>query len=222
MVPGTYFNPRAPYGARRRPKMPIAPPISNFNPRAPYGARLPPSPGTQPGTVFQSTRPIRGATFIGVGACVSGLLFQSTRPIRGATPPFAGIAPVMNISIHAPHTGRDHRTEIHPRRISGDFNPRAPYGARPNFADAISYPMDISIHAPHTGRDGAWAMDIVNRVLISIHAPHTGRDFGGLGTVALEAIFQSTRPIRGATRPKIPIAPPISNFNPRAPYGARP
>ena len=35
----TYFNPRAPYGARLHPRC-FPGPSSNFNPRAPYGARL--------------------------------------------------------------------------------------------------------------------------------------------------------------------------------------
>ena len=35
--------------------------------------------------------------------------------------------------------------------------------------------------------------------MISIHAPHTGRDVGYLKEYEQEDIFQSTRPIRGAT-----------------------
>ena len=56
------FNPRAPYGARRRPTV-RTPRSSYFNPRAPYGARRP-LPSLSKWTArFQSTRPIRGATF---------------------------------------------------------------------------------------------------------------------------------------------------------------
>ena len=78
---------------------------------------------------------------------------------------------------------------------------------------------------------------------ISIHAPHTGRDFPVSTFCLISLIFQSTRPIRGATRTpeSTPPARYISihaphtgrdqerpardtrreNFNPRAPYGAR-
>ena len=84
--------------------------------------------------------------------------------------------------------------------MSGNFNPRAPYGARPAIRGYIIRLYDISIHAPHTGRDfrvhffafivyafqstrpirGATiTVEIVSKThSISIHAPHTGRDDG--------------------------------------------
>ena len=34
---------------------------------------------------------------------------------------------------------------------------------------------------------------------ISIHAPRVGRDLGGLGDISIERVFQSTRPVWGAT-----------------------
>ena len=59
----------------------------NFNPRAPYGARL-----------YQ----VLQVVLIIVG-------FQSTRPIRGATTVRVDESYKAQISIHAPHTGRDRR-----------------------------------------------------------------------------------------------------------------
>ena len=79
---------------------------------------------------------------------------------------------------------------------------------------------------------------------ISIHAPHTGRDLSSIIGSRAKVTFQSTRPIRGATfAPRlksrfngISIHAPhtgrdltepreragmATNFNPRAPYGAR-
>ena len=126
------------------------------------------------------------------------LPFQSTRPIRGAT------------------CGRPVR-----RHQQSNFNPRAPYGARLACLCCCKAYCSISIHAPHTGRDGVTTGVCITPPFISIHAPHTGRDVSRLILCLANDSFQSTRPIRGATRPKIPIAPPISNFNPRAPYGAR-
>ena len=56
--------------------------------------------------MFQSTRPMRGATVCHVG--ISFFLgFQSTRPMRGATILNDGQALVTDVSIHAPHVGRD-------------------------------------------------------------------------------------------------------------------
>ena len=130
-VPKTsYFNPRAPYGARRGLES-GSPSAQNFNPRAPYGARRVVSPNSLGNSgVFQSTRPIRGATSTGqfpgtppfyfnprapYGArrfcetlSTRNPGFQSTRPIRGAT-----------------------LVRLFRWRLPTNFNPRAPYGARP-------------------------------------------------------------------------------------------
>ena len=113
------------------------------------------------------------------------------------------IAALGVISIHAPHAGRD------PVQMG-------------------RYPLEtISIHAPHAGRDYFWyLLKPFNR--ISIHAPHAGRD---LETVRawicthyfnprapcgarlsfhvnsfLTGVFQSTRPMRGATAKVYKIA----------------
>ena len=124
----TNFNPRAPYGARLGQQIvhavyrdiSIHAPhtgrdgsrptgmwsSSYFNPRAPYGAR----PGWK-GNAAASGR------------------FQSTRPIRGATHTIRRIKPMEDISIHAPHTGRDSTRRSEGLKLR-NFNPRAPYGAR--------------------------------------------------------------------------------------------
>ena len=101
-----YFNPRAPCGARRRNcnsmgqvhKISIHAPhagrdcqaahrepyCTNFNPRAPCGARR-----------------FRYVTVAFVWS------FQSTRPMRGATFYILPTMRARDISIHAPHAGRD-------------------------------------------------------------------------------------------------------------------
>ena len=143
---------------------------------------------------------------------------KPTHTGRDATKEATGIK--HEISIHAPHTGRDlHRCvgQAH----DAHFNPRAPYGARPSTTPPCSAGLAISIHAPHTGRDAtpqlwirrstnfnprapyearlAIVPDQRNLINISIHAPHTGRDWYRTATAPLTSPFQSTRPIRGAT-----------------------
>ena len=124
----SYFNPRAPYGARLICyDLSIA--VPTFNPRAPYGARhVVAWRNTGEFAAFQSTRPIRGATqpsspppfpdLISIHAPHTGRDLYRVR-LRNGEP----------ISIHAPHTGRDNNKlcKIYP---SANFNPRAPYGAR--------------------------------------------------------------------------------------------
>ena len=149
----------------------------HFNPRAPYGAR-------------RATRGMTGA----------GDIFQSTRPIRGATKNEQEHYERHPISIPAPHTGRDLDLRTTSARTANDFNPRAPYGARLDpVTDESNYEY-ISIHAPHTGRDTPLLPCATPQKAISIHAPHTGRDnLIRAVTLMVDALFQSTRPIRGAT-----------------------
>ena len=112
------------------------------------------------------------------------------------------LAPLLHgdkaaISIHAPRMGRDCQSASGTYGVS-DFNPRAPYGARQQRDRAQPRARDISIHAPRMGRD-ALTLHFIENVKISIHAPRMGRDqydnFTNFATF---------------------------NFNPRAPYGARP
>ena len=169
-----------------------------FNPRAPCGARL-----------YDTTRHI----YIGS--------FQSTRPLRGATLTLLSNEGVyaINFNPRAPCGARQRKLRLFGRRQ--DFNPRAPCGAR------LSTPLHQRLPFP-----------------ISIHAPLAGRDRSVFPFSALIR-FQSTRPLRGATldqiaarisTPRISIHAPLAgrdtntciyignttNFNPRAPCGARP
>ena len=82
---------------------------------------------------------------------------------------------------------------------SGNFNPRAPCGARHHFMVNV---------------------DLLER--ISIHAPLAGRDYMRAGYTGQYTEFQSTRPLRGATRIMPKERRLLINFNPRAPCGARP
>ena len=71
--------------------------------------------------------------------------------MRGATNVQDIYSIVADVSIHAPHAGRDY------------------YQIR------IDKETKVSIHAPHAGRDGHWISDL-GTSLVSIHAPHAGRD----------------------------------------------
>ena len=126
-----------------------------FNPRAPCGARLC-FDGIRIGTdAFQSTRPLRGATPRSV--CNSGgKLFQSTRPLRGATGAgFNTRANRQNFNPRAPCGARlcspsrsmQRRAFQSTRPLRGatsagfnacadhrNFNPRAPCGARRTYS----------------------------------------------------------------------------------------
>ena len=79
------------------------------------------------------------------------------------------------------------------------FNPRAPCGARPLLGVFLRGVGVISVHAPRVGRDG--------------------KEYTVSGTLM---VFQSTRPVWGATMSAMSFPARPCHFNPRAPCGARP
>ena len=97
---------------------------------------------------------MRGAT-VGVFDGVDDETFQSTRPMRGATRISDSERCADDVSIHAPHAGRD------------------PYCARRSARPCVS------IHAPHAGRDHS-RFERQVQAEVSIHAPHAGRDYGAI------------------------------------------
>ena len=114
-------------------------------------------------------------------------------------------------------------TELENAHLSGNvnFNPRAPYGARRAGDFSLSPGAGISIHAPHTGRDYMSSKYYGSVAVFQSTRPIRGATRPGFVALSDFAIFQSTRPIRGATMVPKGHPSPQKNFNPRAPYGAR-
>ena len=193
--------------------------------------------------IFQSTRPIRGAT----GATAprpSGRHHFNPRAPYGARRCRSGIKRrYANISIHAPHTGRDRTACRRICRVPGfqstrpirgatikritrakqkqNFNPRAPYGARLGRGlDSLISPQFQSTR-PIRGATVALDRDL-ELVLFQSTRPIRGATVIQLMRSCVDYLFQSTRPIRGATLSGMLLILIIRNFNPRAPYGARP
>ena len=217
----TYFNPRAPRGAR--PVMPskllFDPFISIHAPREGRDRGMP--LGVEPSQQISIHAPREGRDWLTICWAVPLWTFQSTRPARGATSAFSGLkcSPVY-------------------------FNPRAPRGARQQLHQHHRRLYHISIHAPREGRDAAPGGTARGHRHFNPRAPRGARLSGYADTVAIRAIFQSTRPARGATTVRLLaslaavisihapregrdlgfaimfLAPPY--FNPRAPRGARP
>ena len=148
----TYFNPRAPCGARRlaRSVASIALIISIHAPRVG-----------------------RDAADLGLHQCLRQ--FQSTRPVWGATHgDFHNQNKAVHFNPRAP-CGARLGFRFEQRLLNFDFNPRAPCGARPGSKTGDIIGESISIHAPRVGRDRFQV--VANQiVLISIHAPRVGRD----------------------------------------------
>ena len=102
---------------------------SYFNPRAPCGARRAGTPVVLVDRRISIHAPHAGRDIQHLRIRSLHRAFQSTRPMRGATlpPPEADLDAA--ISIHAPHAGRDAGAVSTPAGCA-NFNPRAPCGAR--------------------------------------------------------------------------------------------
>lgn len=86
---------------------------------------------------------------------------------------------------------------------------------------AVSFCCDSSFAAPRGGRDANPPADYdVNP--ISTRAPRTGRDERAHLIELGVYLFQSSRPVWGATLLAWTTIWIAANFNPRAPHGARP
>ena len=171
-----------------------------------------------------------------------GAKFQSTHPVRGATR-CCNLCPAHGDNFNP-------RTPCGVRRIwsffeilISNFNPRTPCGVRlaadnfvyilsmisihapragcdKNHAKLASYLIKISIHAPRAGCDRISAYHYVSKN-ISIHAPRAGcdRHAPSIGDTVFR--FQSTHPVRGATRRSVVVSTTDPHFNPRTPCGVR-
>ena len=212
------FNPRSPYGERRRIYCNVRG-RSNFNPRSPYGERRgiamvlevtatisihAPLTGSDHRRLFPAGRKIDfnprspyGERRVSWAFLPRWRGFQSTLPLRGATRAIFRSMDQQMISIHAPLTGSDCSSGWHTNRTT-DFNPRSPYGERRCHHSSRRHDFLISIHAPLTGSDGA-----------------DDNLFVGWNR------FQSTLPLRGATAAFPALSISSGNFNPRSPYGER-
>ena len=121
------FNPRSPYGERRRIAA-FSAPSDNFNPRSPYGERPGRHTMRMPPCVFQSTLPLRGATY------------YSKR----------SHAEKSNFNPRFPYGERQTATYL-PLNFS-DFNPRFPYGERHFDACLISRWCNFNPRFPYGER----------------------------------------------------------------------
>ncbi len=193
----------------------------DFNPRAPCGARQSVSSVAKPPPRISIHAPRAGRDIYLVPQV--GVLFV--------------------ISIHAPRAGRDDANQTKWRDNVADFNPRAPCGARRWPSPAPTLTENFNPRAPCGARPGGQT-GLWQQRAISIHAPRAGRDGGRRGSwcspddfnprapcgarhksvviVNSAMIFQSTRPVRGATLLFLRLKLRRIHFNPRAPCGARP
>ena len=92
--------------------------------------------------------------------------------------------------------GRKHRSAV---SFCCDSSFAAPRGGRDANPPADYDVNPISTRAPRTGRDELDVAETYTEKSISILAPRAGRDTNLLESIDDVLVFQSSRPVRGAT-----------------------
>ena len=161
---------------------------------------------------------MRGATG-GNLPCRNRLTFQSTHPVRGATDGWHDGCPVCKISIHAPRAGCDYTFEIVDAGTVAFQSTHPVRGATVIYLHSL-FQHSISIHAPRAGCDYHRGRSQKPLRDFNPRTPCGVRHVAGLTSSQLPE-FQSTHPVRGATR-GVPVYRVLSkDFNPRTPCGVR-
>ena len=123
------------------------------------------------------------------------------------------------ISIHAPRVGRDH-TAVVGQRLAFDFNPRAPCGARRLKTLSGGTVSNFNPRAPCGARRRTNLL-LLRPSIFQSTRPVWGATFVVLDVKPQFFEFQSTRPVWGATDLDDAKDNAADDFNPRAPCGAR-
>ena len=191
---------------------------------------------------FQPTRPLRGATG-GEASDYDKFQISTHAPLAGRDAESERLSyEIADFNPRAP-CGARRRDWVQVPRRHRDFNPRAPCGARLRWmtfsqtsmlfqptrplrgatraGQRLARRVGISTHAPLAGRDICTETNSFPSAIISTHAPLAGRDRKSHSTSYVPPVFQPTRPLRGATDWSYLVICLYSDFNPRAPCGAR-
>ena len=190
----SHFNPRSPYG-ERLVKVKSCFRSSYFNPRSPYGERPLMGRLFHWPNIFQSTLPLRGATR-DRPRLPAVPRFQSTLPLRGATR--AGRLPDMGY---------------------GDFNPRSPYGERPDGHNwpnlALIFQSTLPLRGATTHLTTPAGTPNFNPRSPYGERPSRRLSGGGIFFISIHA------PLTGSDLLQISNISRYKHFNPRSPYGER-
>ncbi len=158
-----------------------------------------------PQTSISIHAPLAGCDYLMPEFPAEDAIFQSTHPLRGATRSrprtcsgFWHFNPRTPCGVR--HTARSFTT------ANTHFNPRTPCGVRPSETDMATFSFYFNPRTPC----GVRPVLLVDRHavrLISIHAPLAGCDYLMPEFPAEDVIFQSTHPLRGATRTPCGVRP---------------
>ena len=236
------FQSTHPLRGATRHKQPVNGIPRHFNPRTPCGVRpsnsclthrllrisihAPLAGCDDAAAVFWCGRgisihaPLAGCDFCGCANSGGGTYFNPRTPC-GVRPVICGKLPfLVAISIHAPLAGCDSCNPRCPPR-SRTFQSTHPLRGATYPSRQPSFGITISIHAPLAGCDVPPNSTAGSVLYFNPRTPCGVRPaFWRL--YRRSSRFQSTHPLRGATRHKQPVNGIPRHFNPRTPCGVRP
>ena len=190
----------------------------NFNPRAPCGVRPIQTDRREQQREISIHAPRAGCD-LGRYAPFFRRRISIHAPRAGCDPEGRHDAQPQRISIHAPRAGCDPRSRPVFRAIP-HFNPRTPCGVRPGRPPRRPTPEDFNPRTPCGVRPAIASCIPRNTSFQSTH-PVRGATRGALRGVGGDDLFQSTHPVRGATSGRGGVDLRSVDFNPRTPCGVR-
>ena len=134
---------------------------------------------------------------MGVLFCANTLIFQSTLPLRGATVVIADNPHCCLISIHTPLAGSDRQPADH--AVGRHISIRTPLAGSDRQCRVDGETLGISIHTPLAGSDRPLSHSSFRTRYFNPHSP-CGERRVPLTYASCICQFQSTLPLRGATR----------------------
>ena len=131
--------------------------LTYFNPRAPCGARLDRDTNNSTLILISTHAPLAGRDLNLSEMSLWSMSFQPTRPLRGATHIQDVILYLGSISTHAPLAGRDGVDRYGYSNDDEEFQPTRPLrGATEGIVVNNKGHLIISTHAPLAGRDSSY------------------------------------------------------------------
>ena len=173
----SYFNPRTPYGVRRRLPQPSVS-IVFISIHAPLAGCDDHDSRERTGRNISIHAPLTGCDLVKSISRFARNTFQSTHPLRGATARLG-----------------------HGKEQQMNFNPRTPCGVRRNRSTANEATTKFQSTHPSRGATGRSLPALRSWRYFNPRTPCGVRRQFPNGTLPTAASFQSTHPLRGATAP---------------------
>ena len=193
-----YFNPHSPCGERLADSTPSKTSMTHFNPHSPCGERHDTVRHVDFINVISIHTPLAGSDALTRPTAACSYVISIHTPLAGSD---IGIIRIrlqrLYISIHTPLAGSDYATRQ--ANWANEFQSTLPLRGATQRLPRCDHIRRISIHTPLAGSDHATSTSKGNVQYFNPHSPCGERHDNNVFQGAI-SLFQSTPPLRGATR----------------------